>query len=443
MLVRAQVRALWRDGDPDVVRAAALACAELDANDAVSEIEQTLARAPRDCVRGRSESILRRALHLRGSRRVGGRHTQEKRRRRATFLARADLAGMRLTHIIPVLLSLSALISAQSVAVIPADHTNREGTSAITNAPLSGGISRVQVVYSRWRIGIPHGAQINRVGVRPDQAGTGAGRQIQLEIWMAHTDNTGSTVSATFANNYTTPAVRVYDSKIFAMPTVPSVPTGPNNSYVWFQLDRPFTYDESKNLIVEYRITANNNGNQPFSYRLDRASFVSATTMFGTACPTSDNRMPATTTGEASVGGTMLVSLANGPANSAGVLLLGTSNTTWNGVPLPLSLTALGATNCSLQVAIDVNVNISTTGGGTFGVFIPVPAVLDLYGAWFYAQIAAVDVFANAAGFVTSRGGGTQIGALPQITTVTATGNATAPTGAVAQNIGVVSVIGY
>jgi HEAT repeat protein len=43
---RAQVRALLRDGDPDVVRAAALACAELDDNDAVGEIEQALTRAP-------------------------------------------------------------------------------------------------------------------------------------------------------------------------------------------------------------------------------------------------------------------------------------------------------------------------------------------------------------------------------------------------------------
>jgi hypothetical protein len=348
---------------------------------------------------------------------------------------------MNLTPVVPLVLA--AVAAAQTVAVLPFDHATLEGTSSISNRPLSGGISRVQLIYSRWRIGIPNGAQISRVGVRPDVAGTGAGRQLQLEIWMAHADNVGTAASTTFANNYATPAVRVYDPKLFTMPTVPSVPTGPNNSHVWFQLDRPFTYDSSKSLVIEYRITANNNSNAAFAYALDSAEFVSRTTTFGTACATSGNRMPAITTGRAAAGGSMSVSLANGPATSAGVLLFGISNTTWNSVPLPLPLDSIGASGCTLQVSIDVNVAIATSTSGTFGTSIPVPNVLALYGNWFYAQAAIVDLFANAAGFVTSRSGGTQIGADPQATMISAVGNAAATAGSRALNYGLVSVVEY
>src|SRR5690606_33260015 len=192
--------------------------------------------------------------------------------------------------------------------------------------PLSGGVSRMQLIYSNWNQPLPHGAQITKVGFRPDASGTGTGHQLQLEVWMGHTTNLHSTVSTTFDNNYDSPPIRVVDQRIVALPTVPSVSQGPQTTYVWIPLDRPFTYDGSKNLVVEYRITANSNGNQSFTYRLDSASFYSETTTFGTACATSNQRMPAMSMQRAAAGQLLSFSLNNGPASSPGVLVIVLSN---------------------------------------------------------------------------------------------------------------------
>lgn len=338
---------------------------------------------------------------------------------------------------------LPGAVAAQTVKVFPFDHVAREGSSSITNRPLSAGVSRVQIIYSNWRLGIANGAQISRVGFRPDMAGTGAGQQIQLEIWMGHSDNLGTTASTTFDNNFLTPAVRVYDRQIFTLPTVPSVTTGPNPTTIWIPLDRTFTYDSSHNLVVEYRVFANSNGNAAFTYRLDSGTFVSDTATFGTACATSNNRMPSVTTQPAAIGSGLSVSIASGPASSAGVLLVGSSNTTWSGIPLPLSLASLGATGCTLQVAIDASVGIATGTSGTFSASLPVPGVLALYGRTIYLQAALGDLFANSAGFVTSASASTTLGAQPQSTMIAATGSASATTGARTTISGVVAMFEY
>lgn len=330
-------------------------------------------------------------------------------------------------------------LAAQTVTVFPFDHVTVEGSTSITSRPLSAGISRVMLVYSKWRLGIPNGAQINRVGFRPDMAGTGTGQQVQMEIWMGHTDNLGSGVSTTFDNNYLAPAVRVYDLAIYALPTVPPVSPGPNPATIWIPLDRPFTYDNSHNLVVEYRIFANSNGNAAFSYRLDVATYLSDTTTFGTACPTSSSRLTRVTTQPVAAGGSLSVSIANGPASSPGSLLIGASNTTWNGVPLPFALDGFGATGCTVQVSVDASVGISTNTSGAFSASLPVPNVNGLYGQSIYFQAAIADLFANPAGFVTSSSGSTTIGVNPQATMVAATGSATATTGSRTNTTGIVS----
>lgn len=342
---------------------------------------------------------------------------------------------------VPVFLACG--LAAQTVKTFPFDHANLEGSSSITNRPLSAGVSRVQIIYSKWRLGLPNGAQIARVGFRPDMAGTGSGQQIQLEIWMGHSDNLGTGVSTTFDNNPVAPVVRVYDRQVYALPTVPSVATGPNPTTIWIPLDRTFAYDASHNLLVEYRIFANSNGNAAFSYRLDNATFVSDTSTFGTACATSSSRMPAITTQPAAIGSSLSLALANGPASSSGVLIVGSSNSTWNGIPLPLSLTSLGAPGCTLQVAIDASVGIVTNTSGNFSASLPIPGVLGLYGRTLYFQAALADLFANSAGFVTSASASTTLGAQPQSTMLVATGSTTATTGTRTNVSGIVATFEY
>lgn len=348
-----------------------------------------------------------------------------------------------LSRLSPLLLA--GALGAQTVALFPFDHVNREGSSSITNRPLSAGISRVQIAYSRFRLGMPNGAVIRRLGFRPDVAGTGAGRQVVVEIVMGHAAptvlNTG--MSTTFSSNYSTTPVTVYTPKALTLPTIPAAASGPNNNFVWIPLDTPFTYDNTQNLVVEYRVTANSNGNAAFSYALDAGAAVTPTGTFGAACQTSGNTTPALTAGAATVGANWNHSLTNGPASSSGILLIGVSNTTFNGVPLPFPLASLGATGCSLSVSADLSVPVATNTSRSFSLNVAIPNVPPMAGQTFYTQAVLADLFANSLGLVTSNGGSAGIGVAPQASAVVATGSATALTGTRTNNFGLVSLFEF
>jgi hypothetical protein len=79
------------------------------------------------------------------------------------------------------------------------------------------------------------------------------------------------------------------------------------------------------------------------------------------------------------------LTLSGANANAAASLLIGTSNTLWNGAPLPFDLAPIGfPTGCSLNISIDASVPALTdaTGNAT----IPLPLVGDfsatLYWQW-------------------------------------------------------------
>jgi hypothetical protein len=84
-------------------------------------------------------------------------------------------------------------------------------------------------------------------------------------------------------------------------------------------------------------------------------------------------------------------------------LLLGASNSTWSGTPLPLSLNSLGMTSCQLFVSIDLSLTAAISAVGTASWPIPLPDNPSLVGATLYAQLLMPDPGVNAAGFVTSR----------------------------------------
>lgn len=351
-------------------------------------------------------------------------------------------------HCLPTLLflttaSIAPTVMAQTVAIVPRDHQAREGSTSTTTWPFSAGVSRAQMIYSNWRFDVPNAAQIRRVGVRPDVAGSGAGKIVQLEVVMGHGQMIGSATSTTFATNYVAPATVTYTPKQLSLPTIGSASSGPQTTYVWVPLDTPFQYDATKNLIVEYRVSANNNGNAAFSYRMDVATAVSTATTYGTACATSGARLPTVAAGSALVGSNWNVTIAAGPASSAGVLILGASNTTYGGLPLPLALDALGATGCTLHASLDATLPAVTNTSGNGTVTIPVPNQAPLTGATLFVQAALADIFANQLGLVTSRSASATIGILPQSTLISATGSSTVLTGSRTASFGLVSVFEY
>ncbi len=78
------------------------------------------------------------------------------------------------------------------------------------------------------------------------------------------------------------------------------------------------------------------------------------------------------------------VTLASAPASSLGMLVIGFNATSWNSLPLPLSLASFGFPGCDLNVAVDLNLFLLTDPNGAASYTVNLPQVpgLDVYWQW-------------------------------------------------------------
>jgi photosystem II stability/assembly factor-like uncharacterized protein len=91
-------------------------------------------------------------------------------------------------------------------------------------------------------------------------------------------------------------------------------------------------------------------------------------------------------------------------------LLVGLSDQSWNGTPLPLPLAAVGLPNCQLLCSVDGAVSAAITASGAASWGLPLPDDRNLLGASLYFQVVAPDPGANATGLGMSQGLSTQLG---------------------------------
>jgi hypothetical protein len=82
-------------------------------------------------------------------------------------------------------------------------------------------------------------------------------------------------------------------------------------------------------------------------------------------------------------------------AGSLPAMVLGTSNASWAGTPLPLSLAAAGFPPCQLLVAPESRNLFAPTAGTMFDIVLAVPAAANLAGLPLFAQTAAFGPFAT------------------------------------------------
>lgn len=349
---------------------------------------------------------------------------------------------------VPVLatLTLAASLVAQNVATFPSNHASiTNGSSYNGGFPYSSGVSRMMAEFDAWDIGVPNGHQITAIGFRQDGSSASVSHIVQVEVRMGTTNNTAATVSSTFDSNYATGPTTVYGPALYTLPTLSSSTTG---SQVWLNLTTPFTYTAGTNLLVEWRITANNNGNASWPYYLDVGSYVSTITP-GTAfnCPHSGNqtaRMYSNSYG-AALGGTWYLYEDRGPASSLGFWLAQVN------APLvaPYSLAAIvpGIQNgcmgqLNLNAPLYVNTFTTNTGGSASWNF-PVPNNRLLWNnAIVTSQAMVLDLF-SPGGMVASTADQIQFGIDPAETVITSTGSATSTTGGVYRNYGMVTLFQY
>jgi hypothetical protein len=337
----------------------------------------------------------------------------------------------------------------QNNTVFPSDHTGTSplitlpGATSESYVPFSYGVRRQMLFLDAWDLHIPNGRAISRIGFVRDGTSTSTGYALQMKVVAGQSTRSLDNVSTTFADNISTTPTVVFGSatggaKIFNLPDLGGVA---GVEMVWLPFDTPFPFDAQKNLVLDFQVFANQNGNATFAYRLDAAQHRSPVRSFNQACPTSGNRFPAVVSNGSStyVGGNWYLSLSNGPATAPMALLVGVQS-----YEPGIALDVLGATGCQLSVDGLWSGAYATSASGAYSWTFPIPMNLDLFGGRLYSQAILQDVFANPLGWVTSTGDEITLGIRPRAARIHgAQGDAQATTGSIERNFGLILIFDH
>lgn len=135
--------------------------------------------------------------------------------------------------------------------VVPNDHETKNGNSQNT-IPLGPGFGtrRYQQWYRADQLG-GRAQTIEAIGFRI--SGTFSLTYNNLAIYLSHTTNTG--LSTVFSSNYGTGRVQVLYRSAFTYSRTTSV-----NDFQMIKFDKPFNYDGSSNLVMEFVYTTGTGG---------------------------------------------------------------------------------------------------------------------------------------------------------------------------------------
>jgi hypothetical protein len=131
-------------------------------------------------------------------------------------------------------------------------------------------------------------------------------------------------------------------------------------------------------------------------------------TFFGLGCPGSLGVTTNTSNVAPRLNSTMTVTLDNLTVG-IGFYLIGFSRTNSVFGPLPLDLTAFGASGCFARVSSDANLLV-IGAGSTATLNLPFPNVPTLLGMRFYSQALVIDGVINTLGLVSSDAAAAVIG---------------------------------
>jgi hypothetical protein len=110
------------------------------------------------------------------------------------------------------------------------------------------------------------------------------------------------------------------------------------------------------------------------------------------------------------LGASLDVRIATGSPFAPAFTILGASDASWNGVPLPFDLTPFGATGCRLLASMDLQLPFMLTNAlGEASFTLPVPDDVSLIDQTLFFQTIAADAQANPLGLAVSAGYGVTI----------------------------------
>jgi hypothetical protein len=213
---------------------------------------------------------------------------------------------------------------------------------------------------------------------------------------MSNSPLTSQTATGTFATNHGADLRIVMAKRIVNFPAVPAPGDLPAPFTYRMMLDTPFLYLGPGNSLCYEIVMTNNDWAGGITLNMDLAqNNLVKNQVFGGGCN------GAALTGTYTVPN-LLQSVTGVPANTVAVLMVGNSNETYSGIPLPFDLAGVGGPGCRLFVAPILFLATVTNGNGAGSISLdvsggPPDLVLQL-------QVFALSPAANALGLVFTNG---------------------------------------
>lgn len=342
---------------------------------------------------------------------------------------------MRALHLLSLGVALATGLPAQTTVTSP----NLPSVQNV-DAPWSTGIGSYQQWYSLASLqSLPTPMRIERVEFFAGTSLTATATTIDCEILMGHGNASG--VAGAFASNYSSPPVVVLPRQ-----NVNLLAGAPGAVVLNIPFTTRFTWDRARPIVLEVRVHGNGLNSQPFLY-----NFRGSTAAFGVTSRVYQGGSPAATNGQVTqaMGLTtrftarpgVLLEYGTGCAGGGGVApknkvlqvmspgiswghelsqagssqialwIMGTSDTNFSGIPLPVDLSLLlggPASPCMLRTDPTWMNAFITVGGGPGAGFAQfswqLPGVASYVGLSFYTQWIVFDPLAPNGQLTTTQG---------------------------------------
>jgi hypothetical protein len=256
---------------------------------------------------------------------------------------------------------------------------------------------------------------------------------LDFEIRVGSTTKTPATLSNVFAQNFDlgAPVVVLPRTQLAFPDFVPGGPTSPADFFVTIPWVNTFAWNAApgQSFLMQVTVFGNSYGGIAAGYAFDAAGGSSIARLYGSGpaatsgtlerglglvlglraeTHTAVPRLFSTNTPQ--IGDSFRVRVEQARAAAPALMLLGFSDASWSGLPLPLDLSVLGAPGCALLVSPDLTLPFGTSAGGTGFLVYEVPNDLYLLGLAFYNQAWIAEPSTNALGYALSNGGAAVIG---------------------------------
>jgi hypothetical protein len=317
---------------------------------------------------------------------------------------------MQAIHVLSAALFVLA-VPAQSFVVVPNGYENLEGTSA-ARTPFGWSAGRVQYLVDGSQL-CPSVALINNLRFRLDggnfNVDAPTAKTFQCTIDAYEVPIGPAAMSATWTVNIgSAVATQVYNGPLQVPAALRQLPY-PNPWVLDIALPQPLLYTRANgNLLLDITVTGGTGDNWPadgFFFHASEARGEVTKIHEDPACSSASGTLTIDVpqvAGNGVLGGSLQVThnavAAPGATLDFVLHVLSLDNRQLGGVPLPVSLAALGAPTCLLNVDPQLGVLVPTANGGQTWTL---PSLPSAVGVALFTQAVAID-FTNG-GFVPSR----------------------------------------